>query len=139
MWLLEMGEMGRWSIYPCLGMLEAVGGKTICQHQILAPEYGVVACCLMQCCVVDGHARLFALYDDQGLMVGAYANYIGTLSQTVYRHGVLLDNLLGEKSAMTPHVLHDVATYPLLGGEHKPATSGSVEYLGATIGRASCL
>lgn len=115
-----------------------MGGEAIGGDEVATAEGGVIACSLAQGLLVDGDIRLLALDDNKRLSIRAYSDDIGTLRHAVNIHGVLLDNLLGKEATLATQILHNVSAYPLLGGEHKPASAPAVEDLGAAISASAC-
>ena len=111
-------KCSHWSISTILPEDIAEGGDAVCEDNISATEYRVVAYCLVEHTPIDTNIWLLALHNDHRLGIAAYGNYIGALRHAIDIYGVLLDNLLGLKTTLQEHILNHMAAYPLLRRKH---------------------
>lgn len=121
-----------------VGVAEAVGGKAVGEHYILAAEHRVIAHGLVEHAAVDLNARLLALDNNQGAAIAAHSHDVGTLGHAIDIDGVFLGDKLGCKATCSAQIVNNMAAHPLLGCEHEPAASHSIEDLGATLGIVAC-
>ena len=137
--LLKVWEVVDGHIAAIGGEGEAVGSEAVGDDYIAAAERGVIARGLAQRLMADGDVRLLTLDNNKRLSIRAYGYNIGALSHAINIDSILLNNLLGNKAAGTLKILHDMSAHPLLGCEHQPATTSTVEDLGTAIRRAARL
>jgi hypothetical protein len=112
--------------------LQTVGDDNITtsQDRIIAYSLGVYP-------TIDLHLRLLALNDDMGRATSIHNYNIGTLCHTIDCYRILLGDAMCREAAPSNKISNDVSTHPLLGSEHKPATTYGIEDLTLAIGGAT--
>ena len=109
--------------------LAAIVPEAVGEDDVTGAEHRIVTHGLRERLPPDGDARSLALGQQQRLGPVAHNHHVGPLGLSVERHGILLNDALGQHPAVRNEIGDQVLPHPLFGRQHEVDSPQGIPHL----------